>query len=472
MTVKDAVEATGLFSSGTTVATTAQKLYTLVIGTTTGALKALRIAIAATGIGLLVVAIGFLIEKLANAKTVTDLVTEAQEKYNTILERTNYLLKQNISNLDYQSKSATLRAKILGKGEEELFEIQQKYSKKQLDLLGENYDKSAKKASDFRKNTKAILLKANEEEAKSINDLQKKLDDDAVKAREAYYAKKEERATSSLEYELSVKDAEREAQAKADEKRKADAEKALQDAQKAREEAEKKRKEFEESVAQGQRDLQIATNEAEFEQNRLKVEEAERVAKRLEEIAQEQTRVEQEEAEKRKLFFEITEKSKVDLTNNTFQLLGAISKKGSALAKAVAIADVIRGQVSSVSKIISNTAEANAKAVALSPLTAGQPFVTLNTVSAGLGIASSVAGALKAIKDINSESQSAGAGGSIGGAGGTPSAPSFNLVQGTGTNQIAQGIANQRQPIQAYVTSGAVTTAQSLERNIIRDASL
>jgi len=91
---------------------------------------------------------------------------------------------------------------------------------------------------------------------------------------------------------------------------------------------------------------------------------------------------------------------------------------------------------------------------------------------AGDSGAASVAGAVKAIKDINSESQSAGAGGSIGGAGGTPSAPSFNLVQGTGTNQIAQGIANQRQPIQAYVTSGAVTTAQSLERNIIRDASL
>jgi len=169
-TISQAVDTTSAFSGSLNIVTGAQKLYTLVVGGTTGALKALRIAIAATGIGLLVVGLGFLLEKLANAKSVTDLLSEAQEKYNLILERTNKLLKDNISALDFQSKSATIRAKILGKGEEELFEIQQKYSKKQLDALGKDYDEKYKKASDFRKNTKSVLLKINEEEAKAIMD--------------------------------------------------------------------------------------------------------------------------------------------------------------------------------------------------------------------------------------------------------------------------------------------------------------
>ena len=39
--------------------------------------------------------------------------------------------------------------------------------------------------------------------------------------------------------------------------------------------------------------------------------------------------------------------------------------------------------------------------------------------------------------------------------------PSFNLVEGSGTNQIAEGIAGQNQPIEAFVVSGSVTTGTS-----------
>jgi hypothetical protein len=58
------------------------------------------------------------------------------------------------------------------------------------------------------------------------------------------------------------------------------------------------------------------------------------------------------------------------------------------------------------------------------------------------------------------------------GGGSAPSAPSFNLVQGTGSNQIAEGLATQRRPLQAYVVANNVTSAQALDRNIINDASI
>ena len=54
-----------------------------------------------------------------------------------------------------------------------------------------------------------------------------------------------------------------------------------------------------------------------------------------------------------------------------------------------------------------------------------------------------------------------------------PQAPSFNLVGQGGTNQLAEAIGSQsQQPVRAYVVSGDVTTAQSLDRNIVESASL
>jgi len=59
----------------------------------------------------------------------------------------------------------------------------------------------------------------------------------------------------------------------------------------------------------------------------------------------------------------------------------------------------------------------------------------------------------------------------------TPSAssqpPAFNIVGASGTNQLAETIAGQNErPIKAFVTSQDVTTAQSLERNIVEGASI
>jgi hypothetical protein len=51
--------------------------------------------------------------------------------------------------------------------------------------------------------------------------------------------------------------------------------------------------------------------------------------------------------------------------------------------------------------------------------------------------------------------------------------PSFNIVGSSETNQLADAIAGQTQePIQAYVTSNDVTSAQSLDRNIVQEAGL
>ena len=53
--------------------------------------------------------------------------------------------------------------------------------------------------------------------------------------------------------------------------------------------------------------------------------------------------------------------------------------------------------------------------------------------------------------------------------GGEPQAPQFNVVGNNGMNQLAQ---LQQQPIQAYVVSSEMTSAQALERNRINNATI
>jgi hypothetical protein len=94
------------------------------------------------------------------------------------------------------------------------------------------------------------------------------------------------------------------------------------------------------------------------------------------------------------------------------------------------------------------------------------------TIAAGVA----VAGGLMNVKKILSVKTPGGKGGSAtapsgGGGGGATAAPTFNVVGNSGVNQIANTLGVQ-QPIQAYVVANNVTTAQSLDRNIVANASL
>jgi hypothetical protein len=78
----------------------------------------------------------------------------------------------------------------------------------------------------------------------------------------------------------------------------------------------------------------------------------------------------------------------------------------------------------------------------------------------------------------NTKQAASKAGGSVSGSS-TPSTPSpppppaFNIVGQTETSQLAETITGQSQePIQAFVVSNDVTTAQSLQRNIVEGATI
>ena len=234
--------------------------------------------------------------------------------------------------------------------------------------------------------------------------------------------------------------------------------------------------EFYAADTQAKLDAEIAYNERKQEiENELLL--------KQDEIDQYKLDKEKEAAEGRNNILKAEAEFKEQQYQNTYSnlqtILSAGGKKLNKIGKALAIADVLRTSAKSVSETVSNIGIANAAATAASPLTAGMPFVAINTLKGALQIGATIAGATKAIQSIRSEGQSVPSSGGIassgaGASGSVPTqspSPQFNIVGNSGANQIAESLGRE-QPIRTYVVSTDVTSAQSLDRNIIGNASI
>jgi len=131
----------------------------------------------------------------------------------------------------------------------------------------------------------------------------------------------------------------------------------------------------------------------------------------------------------------------------------------------------------SATKVAVKSAEAGvdvsagaAKSASAAPFPANIPLI-LGYAAQAVGIVSAIKGAISASKQATK-----GLGGSVPSPSvptGASTPPSFNVVGASDTNQLASAIGGQsQQPVQAYVVANDVTTAQSMDRNIIDDASL
>lgn len=149
--------------------------------------------------------------------------------------------------------------------------------------------------------------------------------------------------------------------------------------------------------------------------------------------------------------------------NATLNRLTNLAGEGSAIGKAAAIADVTRETVKGVQNAFTTAQSSPITAIPI--IGAAYPFIQAG-IAAAFGAKS-----IAAIKSGGKPSTSGGSGG------GTPAPvsapPDFNVVGAAPENQLAETISGQQnKPIKAFVTSGDVSTAQSLDRNIIENASI
>ena len=145
--------------------------------------------------------------------------------------------------------------------------------------------------------------------------------------------------------------------------------------------------------------------------------------------------------------------------------------------KKLQIAAIIVEQAAAIGKIVVNTGIANAKALAASPLTFGQPWVTINTISGVLSAATAVAAGVKAIQQINNADSGASAsttqisspkGGQAISPPTVAAATAPQIQTGGGQNpsqQIADTIgAASGKPIKTYVLAQDVSSKQAFDR--------
>jgi flagellar biosynthesis GTPase FlhF len=109
-----------------------------------------------------------------------------------------------------------------------------------------------------------------------------------------------------------------------------------------------------------------------------------------------------------------------------------------------------------------------AKTVGAAPFPANIPLI-IGYAATAVGIVSSIKAAMTKVKGTSAPTI-----GEIGvSSANATTAPSFNVVGASSTNQLAQSLGQQQnEPIKAYVVSSDVTTAQSMDRNIITGASI
>jgi len=160
---------------------------------------------------------------------------------------------------------------------------------------------------------------------------------------------------------------------------------------------------------------------------------------------------------------------------DTVSAIGGMMQNVSEKNEKLAIAGVIIEKSAAIAGIIANTKLSNAavKARYGGSAVLSRPERTANTISAGLAVGATAFSASKAISDIRSKNEGASIGASAFSNSEPATAPDFNIVGQSETNQLAQTIASsEEQPLRAYVVAEDVTTAQQLDNSIIQGASL
>ena len=147
---------------------------------------------------------------------------------------------------------------------------------------------------------------------------------------------------------------------------------------------------------------------------------------------------------------------------NVVGSLANLFKQGSAAAKTAALAEIAIGTAIGFIQGL-DIAQKSAKATG-----PGAAFAFPIFYASQIAAVLSAAGRARAVLKSGNTSSGAGELGSAP----APSTPRFNVVGTSGVNQIAQTIGRDQAPIKAYVVANEVTTAQSLERNIVASASL
>lgn len=151
------------------------------VNTTSVAFTRLKIAIAATGIGLLIAGISLAVTAFENFTGAAEKAEEAQKKLNKqIQDGAKIQLESEVASLDRQQKLEIAKAKLKGATEEEIYKIEQSYRKLKIEAQQRYVNEIANidfKAAEDTRN--AIKNAANDAEVARLAE-QKRIQDNKI----------------------------------------------------------------------------------------------------------------------------------------------------------------------------------------------------------------------------------------------------------------------------------------------------
>ncbi len=417
--------------------TIATATYTYVNAAATTGLKLLRGAMISTGVGALVVGIGYLISKMGDASEATEKLTKRQESLNKQLENTKKLTDDAAKSIDYNTQIQLAKAKQRGASEKELLRIE-------LDGYEARGKANNKEIQDIQK-TQKNQLNLTKEQNKRIQEL------------------REENQNLQRQGNLAVLNLDAELAVKKRENRKKEIKEVKDNSNALLEELN--------TIVDYEEDARLRKEERNKANQDALLKELDDQVNAEEDAANRKIAIEQRVADAK----DKIQQASFAVAEGGINLLKGLFEKNKGIQKGLLIAESAIG----IAKIIISTQAANAAdrlyASTLGPV-AGPIYlgtkIPLNKIGAGIGIASNIAATAKGLSALGGGSAPSG-GSASGGSSGGGAAPAFNVVGASATNQLAQTIGQkEQQPLKAYVVAGDITTAQSLEKNIIQAASI
>ena len=425
------------------------------------AFTTLKGAIIATGIGALVVTIGFLLPKIMEWIDGTKELERRQNALNHEIDQANIKYQKNTEQIDKNINAELRLARARGASEQELLNIEKKGNKERVQVQQRTVAELDKLLKDKRNMYIEAYVDEDWDRAKALN---KEYKDLQAQRNAILKAKKDQNDELKLKQE----------------------ELNISTLRKQREGYKEQHKELKEQVKKEEETWEESFNK------RLKMQE-ETDALRLEPINIEDQFKKERDREQRKkdLITQINKETneelikdlikrvekeeqieqqvkekKLKMAYDSFSVIQGVAdlfaqgneedqKKAFQLNKAVNIGQAIMNTAQGVTAALSGGGNL------------GKVATGLNFVEAGL---IGTIGALNIAKIANTQFQG---GASSGGGGNTPTAtaprtPSFDIIQAQPQMQLG---ALQQQPIKAYVVSGEVSTAQALDRNRVRNAT-
>ena len=460
------------------------------------ALKGIKGAVMATGIGLLVVAVGTLVSYWDDIKSAISGVSEQQERLNRVAQRNLEIANEQLNN--FSKEEEILRLK--GVSEKEILKLkiaQTDEAIKAAEIAIKQSEQTLKAQIQAEKKNKEILkglikfitapiqllLKSIDDVAEFVgqdSNLQdtfndwtaslifdpKQVEDEGMKAikeqKEALEQMKHDRQVAQLQIVNIDKEAAKERLKVAKEKNKEllEKEKRLWEEQK---------KQSEDLLSAGKA-LTDAAKERELESIEAIKRAEEGKYNYLQWLRAEDAKRKEEAEQRERERIERNKQFAIDNAEATFTFISDLTTLFEGKSEASQRRAFKIRKAASIAQTLVETYKAAQGAYA-SQIVPGDPS---SPIRGAIAATFATASGLAKVKAISSQKFEGGSASSAGGSSASPSLPTsspanFTIVGNSGTNQLAETLTNA--PIQAYVVGGEVTTQQQLDRSKINVAT-